>query len=245
MRNLRSFFVNVFATRELSDDRLRQFTEVNLRRMAANNPGGALTARLAATTVAYDAFFGGIQDEATRTAIQQGLTLTMNAALEEFIRAVRRREGTIKSEFDRPSTVYEEFFPRGLSEYNQASLATVETLMDRFARAAARHAEVLGKPFAERFAALKVGFTAARAAQLTVMGEVKGVKVGTAEARTALEDELMDNLLTLAMRFKRQPEAGMAYFDQSILHPSGGPAAGADDPGGEPTPAVGLPSPAK
>ncbi|HEY5744831.1 MAG TPA: hypothetical protein VIU12_02035 [Chryseolinea sp.] len=49
---------------------------------------------------------------------------------------------------------------------------------------------------------------------------MKSEKTDTAEARHALEDQLMNNLLTLAIAFKRNPDAGMAYFDQSIIRPA-------------------------
>lgn len=235
MRNLRSYFTVIFDTKEISDDHLRKFTEVHLRRLAADNPQNVFTPLLTATTAAYDAYFGALKDEDTKSAIQQGLTKSMNGALHDFIRAVRRREGTIKGEFDKPSPTYEEFFPHGLEEYNQATLATVETLMTRFANAASRHVEVLGQPFADRFLALKNSFIAARAAQLSVIGEVKGDKVHTAETRDALEDQLMDNVLMLAMKFKRKPDAGMAYFDQSIIRR---PEPGDDD---EPPPSSTAP----
>lgn len=57
------------------------------------------------------------------------------------------------------------------------------------------------------------------AAQLLTIGEVKSEKTDAAEARYALEDQLMDNLLTLAIQFKRNPAAGMAYFDQRSSAP--------------------------
>lgn len=217
MRNLRSYFKVIFDTPEISDDNLRKFTEVHLQRLATNNPGGALTGLIAATTAAYDDYFGAITDEDLKASIQRGLTRTMNEALAEFTRAVRRREGTIRGEFEEGSATYLEFFPQGLMEYTEATLADVEKLMKRFADLAAKHVGVLGQAFADRFAGLRTSFVAARTAQLQVMGEVKGEKQEAARARTALEDQLMDNLLTLAMRHKRDADSGMAYFDQSII----------------------------
>jgi hypothetical protein len=238
MKNLRTYFTVVFDTPRISDDKLRKFVEVHLKRLAANNPGGIFSSLLAATTTAYDDYFGAITDEDTKAAIQKGLTKTMNDTLEEFIRAVRRREGTIKGEFDKDSAAYLEFFPQGLTEYNQSTLANVETLMARFVNASTKHVAELGQPFVDRFVGLKQAFVAARAAQLTAMGEVKGEKLGTAEARTALEDQLMDNVLTLAMKFKRDADTGMSYFDQSIIRPAG---EGDDEEPATPTPTPATP----
>jgi hypothetical protein len=108
-----------------------------------------------------------------------------------------------------------------LEEYNQATLADVETLMARYAQAAAPHEAELGQPFVEKFESFHTAFKAARSAQLLVMGEVKAEKADTRGTRAALEDQLMDNLLTLAMKFKRDPDAAMAYFDQSFIRRPG------------------------
>lgn len=224
MRNLRSYFKVVFASPEISDDNLRKFTEIHLQRLSADNPGGIFTALVTATTTVYQVYFGSIVDEATRTAIQKGMTLKMNAALDDFLEAVRRQEGRIRADYDKPSAVYAEFYPQGLEDYNQATLADVETMMARYAQAAARHGVELGQAFVDKFAAFHTEFTAARSSQLLAMGEVKAEKTDTRGTRAAVEDQLMDNLLTLAMKFKRDPDAGMAYFDQSFIR-----RPGADD----------------
>lgn len=224
MRNLRTYFKVIFDSSKISDDNLRKFAEIHLQRLVGNNPDGVFTTLIGATTAAYQEYFGNMVDEATRTAIQKGMTLTMNEALDSFIKAVRRQEGRIHADFDKPSATYAEFYPQGLEEYNQASLADVETLMKRYADAAARHVEQLGQSFVATFAAFHAGFVAARQAQLMTMGEVKAEKSDVRGSRDALEDQLMDNLLTLAMKFKRDPDGGMAYFDQSFLR-----RPGADD----------------
>lgn len=217
MKNLRSYFKVIFDSSEISDDNLRKFTEIHLQRLSADNPGGIFTALVTATTAVYQAYFGAIVDEATRSSIQKGLTLTMNAALDDFLAAVRRQEGRIRADYDKPSAVYAEFYPQGLEEYNQATLADVETLMARYAKAAARHGAALGQPFVAQFEGFHNAFSAARSAQLLAIGEVKAEKTDTRGTRAAVEDQLMDNLLTLAMKFKRDPDAGMAYFDQSFI----------------------------
>jgi hypothetical protein len=153
MKNLRMFFTVVFDTPEIGDDNLRKFADVHLKRLAANNPANVFTPLITATTSAYDDYFGSINGEDTKTALQKALAESMNDALDEFTRTVRRREGTIRGEFEKRSAVYTESFPQGLDEYNQATLANVETLMTRFATAAGRHVNALGQAFADRFVA--------------------------------------------------------------------------------------------
>lgn len=239
MRNLRTYFKVIFDSPKISDDNLRKFAETNLQRLSAGNPGGVFTALITATTAAYQAYFGAIVDEATRAALQKGMTLRKDEALDVFLEAVRRQEGRIRAEFGEGSAEYAEFYPQGLGEYNGATLANVESLMLRYALAAARHLAVLGQPFVDAFAGYHAEFAAARTAQLLAIGEVLAEKTDTRNSRDALEDQLMDNLLTLAMRFKRDPEAGMAYFDQSFLRRPGADEEDGDEEDDTPAPPQG------
>ena len=72
MRNLVSYFTGIFDSPRISDDNLRKFTEVHLKRLAANNPEGLFTGLLTATTAAYDDYFGAITDEDTRPCSRRG-----------------------------------------------------------------------------------------------------------------------------------------------------------------------------
>jgi len=229
MKNLRTYFKVIFDSPKISDDNLRKFAEIHLQRLSAGNPGGIFTALITATTGAYQAYFGAIVDEATRAAIQKGMTLKMNNALDAFLEAARRQEGRIRAEYDKESAVYAEFYPQGLNEYNQASLADVEALMLRYAQAAERHVALLGQNFVDTFKDFHAKFTAVRTAQLLAIGGVKAEKTDTRGNRDALEDQLMDNLFTLAMKFKRDADAGMAYFDQSFLRDTDAAEEDADD----------------
>lgn len=233
MRNLRSYFKVIFDSARISDDNLRKFAEIHLQRLSADNPGGIFTALIGATTAAYQAYFGAIVDEATRAAIQKAMTLRMNDVLDDFLEAVRRQEGRIRAEYGKESAEYAEFYPQGVMEYNEASLANIEGLMLRYAQAAERHLAQLGQTFVDTFQDFHAAFRAARSAQLLAIGEVKAEKTDTRVSRDALEDQLMDNLFTLAMRFKRDADAGMAYFDQSFLRDA---AADDEDEGEEDAP---------
>lgn len=221
MVNLMTFFRNHFDTKEISDDRLRKFSEDHLQRLAANNGNGEYTDLIAAATAAYNGYFGAITDEDTRFAIQQGLTRAMQNIFEEFKKAVSQKEGMVRALWGKESPEYQEFFPLGLREYAQATLATVETLMSRMADAAERRLAALGQPFADQFADLKSRFLAARAGQLQKFGAVADSRNTTRESRDELEIQLMKSLLTLALKFTGDGERGLGFFDQSIIRPAG------------------------
>ncbi len=221
MINLEVFFKNHFDNKNISDNNLRLFAEVHLQRIAANNPGGIYTTRITATTTAYTNYFGAISSEDVKEAVQQGLTITMNNAMTGFVDKVQQKEGIVRGTWGKESEEYQEFFPHGLDEYDQISLATAGLLMNRMVAASTAHVADLGAPFVTLFTDLRTTFQDARTAQLATMGEVEGLKSTAANTRDALEIELMKNLLITASNNVGDITMMPDYFDQSIIRRSG------------------------
>ncbi len=214
MLNLDVFFTNHFDTTRLSDDRIRSFTESNLRFMATS---GRYPALVAETERAYELYFGAITDEATKTAIREGQTIAVDNAVAAIKKMASRREGAVRSAFGKGSTEYEKFLPHGLEEYHQATLGDIEKKTVRFLAAAGDYEEALPGLKAE-FATLLGNFRDARKAQLLTKGGVSQGKTTSATTRDAVEVQLMKNLLTIALDHIGDPAGGLAFFDQSILH---------------------------
>jgi hypothetical protein len=217
MINLKVFFKNHFDTKDISDDHLKQFAEVHLQRLAANNPGGIYSTRITAITTAYTNYFGAISNEDVKFAMQQGLTITMNNAMGDFVHTVQMKEGIIKGTWGKTSAQYQQFFPQGLNEYDQINLSTAELLMNRMVSAATAHAGDLPAGFVALFTGLRTTFLDARTAQLTVMGEVAGLKNTAETNRNDLEIELMIDLLIIGSNNIGHPERLTTYFNQSII----------------------------
>ena len=203
-------------------DKFRKFCEVHIQRLASQNVDGKYDEIIAQTTDGYTTLFGAMTDEDTKFAVQQSYTKSVNSVVEEFKQKISQKEGIVRGNWDKGSPVYEEFFPLGLTEYSQANLGNVETLMKRIVTVSDAHITELGQPFADLFKDIQTRFNTARTNQLKKIGEVKGTKEASSNARADLENQLMKNLLTLAMEYMDNPDAGAAFFDQSILKSSGG-----------------------
>lgn len=218
--DLKRYFDNNFDDREISDDELKTFAEDHLRRLANNNQNDQFGPLLTATTTAYTDFFGDISDEATHTAVREGLTLRVNETFQAFMALVRRREGAVRSQYGKDSAEYEEFFPQGLTEYTVADMGNAERLMNRFVDTADAHKTELGQAFHDEFVALRDAFTTARQAQLGKKSAVSGAKSDAKAARKVLTKQLMVNLLTIAAKNVGEPDKAAVYFDQSIIRPA-------------------------
>lgn len=217
MINLETFFKNHFDTKEISDENLRKFAEVHLQRLSANNGGGDFTQMINDTTNAYTSYFGAITDEDTKFAVQQGLTITVNNAVQNFKKAVSQKEGLVRATFGKDSPQYQEFFPLGLTEYSNATLQNVEMLMKRFETASAAHQAQLGPALSAEFNGYLTAYTNARAAQLLKIGEVADSKTSTSLKRDEVEKELMKNVHLIGAMFVGDVNRCMDFFDQSFL----------------------------
>lgn len=240
MINLRTFFDVVFQDTTITDDELRRFSEDHLARLVANNEDGGYVAIITATEAVVTGYFGAISSEDAATALRMSLTRSRDAILQSFKKLVSRREGRVRDAFGTEAAAYLEFFPKGLTEFSNATLKTVETLMSRMIKGGRDHLTELGQGFLDEFTGLKANFVVAQQAQSQKKGEVTSSKSATSTARGAVEMQLMDNLLTLAKQFKGQPDRGLDFFDQSIIR---GPAAAPATPT-PPTPAGGGTAPA-
>jgi hypothetical protein len=217
MINLKVFFKNHLDTDKVSDDHMKEFTEIHLQRLTANNPGGIYSTMITDTTTVYTAYFGAISNEDLKFALQQGCTITMKASLKSFIQTVQQKEGIIKGTWGKGSAEYQQFLPHGLTEYDQATLANAELLMNRMVGAATANSADLPAGFVTLFTGLRTTFTDARTAQLTVMGEVSGLKTTSETTRNDVEVQLMKNILIIASNNVGYPQRVSTYFNQSLI----------------------------
>jgi hypothetical protein len=220
MMNMETFFKNHFDTKEISDENLRKFAEIHLQRLSANNGGGDFTQMINDTTNAYTGYFGSITDEDTKFAVQQGLTIAVKNAMENFKKAVSQKEGLVRATFGKDSPQYQEFFPLGVTEYSQATLQNVEMLMNRFVTAATTHQVQLGAALVTEFQGYLTAYTTARTSQLVKIGEVVDSKTTTSVQRDTVENELMKNVHLIGAMFVGDVNRCMDFFDQSFVRDS-------------------------
>ena len=218
--DLKRFPVNQFDTIKISDDNLKKFSEIAMQRFIANNPGSTYDVIIAEITAAHTDYYGAITDEDVKTAVKEGSTIAMNGALKLFKETVSQKEGIVRGTYGADTPTYQEFFPHGLTEYSNATLANAEMLMDRMVTASTAHVADLTAAFVTLFTNLKTSFVAKRTAQMNLIGEVQGKKAVTSGNRNVLEVVLMKSVLTVAINNIGNPDAIDIYFDQSFLKPA-------------------------
>jgi hypothetical protein len=224
MFDLGLFYRNPFEDNNISDGHLKRFTEDHLGMITENNKNGQFTTIIADTVTAYNEYFGNNADKNTTAEVQTQLNQSMKSSFEEFITQVTENEPKIKALWGLDSSQYREFYPAGLPEYNNASLADVEEIMTRYINSANNHIQELGQGFVDIFNGIRTNFLAAREAQLKKISEPGVVPVKSSN-RKSLERQLMKNIHTFAIVYLDNPEQGIAFFNTNILtSPDTGPA---------------------
>lgn len=217
MIDLQRFFENHFDSGRISDNKLRRFSEAHLRLLATNDPEEKYTQLLEEATLAHTAYYGSQVDEDVKFAVQQGFTKRKDSLFDRFKSLVSQKEGIIRGTFGKGTPEYEEFFPLGLSEYSNATLSTIDTLMERMVAAAEKYESRLGQDLYNLFVDIRDEYASIRQTQLEKMGEVSESKADSEATRDVLETCLMRNVLLIAADHIGQPDRVSQFFDQSVL----------------------------
>jgi hypothetical protein len=217
MLDLKRFFTNPFKHRDISRSELQAFSEDHIARLSAANAGGVYNALLTDTTAAHTGYFGELTQVSLREATKKAATQTMNARWEEFVKYMTGKgEARIKDRAEKPSAIYTEFYPSGLTEYHAANVADGQTLANRVKASAATHAAALGADFKTKVDALVDGYLSARTAQVEQKGGHADTRSTRDDAMEVLQDKLFTNLLFLAGELKDAEKCAF-FFNQALL----------------------------
>jgi len=218
MIELVKYFRILFLSKNISRERLKDFCESHILRLTANNPGGIFTPILTAITGLYNAYYGDLSSESMNLAVQEGKTIAMNNSRMALEKNISDNEGLISYTYrDAPGT-YEEFYPLGITEYNDADLPTLETISERYLNVLTVHAADFPPAFITTYTTLRTTFVNNRAAQTTAMGNVDAERSDLAASRYDVCHQLTKNLLTIALEHLGEESKCDVYFDQSILN---------------------------
>jgi hypothetical protein len=218
MINIQRLFENHLDDPEISAEELRQFGEDHIGKLKAlPNLPATLTALIAPTETAFDAYDEDLSARTTLLAVQGGGTISKDEALQLFRTTVRQREGRVRDKFPKGSAPYAEFYPLGLTEYNKARLGQVPGLLARLIAAATKYQADLGPELLLEFQTLKTTFDNARDGQVEAKGDLAQARANLATTRLALELQLGKNILAIASHHLGQPALATTYFNQSLL----------------------------
>ncbi|MCF8257978.1 MAG: carboxypeptidase-like regulatory domain-containing protein [Flavobacteriales bacterium] len=217
---------DIFADRDLSDANLRTFADDHLIRLANKNPGSIYDGLITATTTAYTAYYGIMTNQAVKEAVSEGLTESMNFKRDLVLARMSTQQDLISFLFKADHLTYQQFFPQGMTEYINARLDNLTTILDRYLVAMNANMPVAHATEVNDITNLINDYKAARTAQRDAFSETDILRTGRRETRKALTLQITRNILTLAIDFLDDPDGFDDYYDDSLLPKS---STGNDD----------------
>lgn len=113
---------------------------------------------------------------------------------------VKKGASRVRDRAEDSSAIYTVFFPLGLTELNETTVAEGQTVASRLKISANNHAALLGADFKTKVDVLVDGYMAARAAQVAKKGSSSDTRGSRDESKQVLQDQLFENLLFFASR---------------------------------------------
>jgi len=213
MIELSRFFVNNFYPLECSEASFMEGVDSHIAKMQITNPIG-YSSLIATSIVLRDSMRAAVSARDTESGQQQGSTITMQDAKDEFTRFMRVSEGLLRYTFQGAHTApYQEFLPQGLTEIDLATLGRVQHIMDRIVNAATIYQGQLGAPFLADCIAKRQAFLDARGAQVMNKEEHTNLQILAQKAIEQMGVQLCINLYTIALDNIGEPSAVDSYFE--------------------------------
>ena len=125
MIRISRFFENLFDDKNISVGELLNFSSDHIERIRANDPTGVFGEILGLTETAHDALESAVNALGTDTSQREGRTKDMNEVVADFKKKVSRTEGLIKFTYGLQSGAYQEFYPKGITEYTNMTINTL------------------------------------------------------------------------------------------------------------------------
>jgi len=227
MRNLSRFLENPFDDKGISIGELFACATDHAGRMAGNNPGGELTARITATNSAIALVNDTYTDDETKLAIRKARKLAKDNYRVELRGELGKVAAAVIAVFGEGTTQYLQCFPHGRSIFNSCRDDQLAAQIQVVINGVTANQAQLGAPLVAQATALKTTWEGI----YTASEESTVAKITTREekrlARENLQLMLFLNLLKIAEMFPRQPEKLALYFQQSLLE---NPAPSPEDP---------------
>jgi len=217
MKNYASYTRDIFTSAHFSRNELNLFTvdfESRVIGISVSVLQQADKDKLTLLRANFQTDYGNL---ATKGAQQKGSTITKQDAYDDVIDFIKRKEGAVKSEFDKGSAVYTEFYPMGITEYATATVEGLKILLVRYVAAATKYKVQLGAAFLTSITDIQTAYTNARDEQVTGKSDNKTMQTILRSSRKDLTLHLTKCLLITAANTLEDENAFLSYFNFGLL----------------------------
>jgi hypothetical protein len=222
MKDLHSILENPFDPSESGMNKSLAFTTDHLQKMISNNPGGFLTARIAATSAALAAVQSFATTDETKLAIRKARKASKDMFRKSLPASITKLHAAVVAKFGAKSPDDKECFPGGRNLFRKSTDDALQNHLQAMINGLTARQAALGAQVVTDANALLTGWNGVWSASETSSGAKTLTEADRRNARAALCLELFKNLLTIALNFPDQPAKLDLFMQQSLLenHPA-------------------------
>lgn len=217
MVDLTNFAKNPFDGSEIGLDRFLAFTTDHLERMRADDAGGLLAARVAATALALEA----VNSHTSADSGTLGQRKSRKSMMRSFRKALPGKIADITcvviGKFGLNAPDLTQCFPKGRRVLARCSDDTVSSHIRVLIAALTARQAVLGAGVVAQAELLQTQWQSVYDESESSAAKKASAEKARRDARSSLQLELFLNLLAIVQAFPRQPEAVKRYMRQSLL----------------------------
>jgi len=154
--------------------------------------------------------------------VQKGSTFTVNEVMKSFKVYMSDNEGVIaKALGGKRKAAFVEFYPRGLSEYTNATKTKMPALLKQVLDAAEKYKADLGATQTKELKDFTKQYEAARSDQQNPKGSVTDNRTERTSNRTALEIELLKAIYSVGLMYPGDVAKCSSFFNFILLYAPG------------------------
>lgn len=208
---------DLFTSNQYSRNELNLFTSDFIGRYRKTKNPVPLTPQMSMLETAYQKFKDGLGELSSKSAFQKGGTISKQDAYDDVLDFIRTHEGTVKSIFKKGSAAYTEFYPRGLTQFHEATVEGMKVLLTGYAATADKYKVQLGADFITELTALQTAYANARDEQVGKKTDNSTTQSRLRESRKELTVLLTQCVLLIAANTIDNAAAFNSYFNFGLL----------------------------
>ena len=219
MNNNDRYFTNLFNNVHITSGRLSYFGTYTLYMLIRFNPNNIFDNIIASLTLSLK----NMNDESIKVDstknIQKGFTFNLNQVTFLFKHTISNLEGVIARALGKNNTVaYTEFFPNGLTEYDNADRRKTDILVNRIYKLADKYSKLLPDDVVIELQAFKSNWENAFEIQGTTKAALRVQRTERQDSRKTLELILMQAIFSVGLQYPGDEVKCGNYFDFNLLY---------------------------
>ena len=211
-------FGNLFNTPLITPDRLLLGAKDHLVRITKGNTTHQFDAEIAILTPLIEVLEADVSNVDTTQNLQSGQTDEVDILTYNFHRTLSTLDGVIANSLGgKGTTAYKEFYPHGMTEYDQANRTTMVMLTTRVNKAATKYATQLGIVVTPKLQAFQAAYVTARGSQSTSIADLSSGKTDKKDSVIDVEVGLTQSLHKVGNLFPADVVKCSGFFNFNLF----------------------------